>query len=140
MHIDGQCLCGQVTYEADIDPERVAICYCADCQRGSASAYRDRRRRGRRELPTAYWHAQNPGSRRPDSGNKRELAFCPECGTNLYGKPVGEKGSFFSLRAGTVNQRADLSPKLQVWCASRPAMGTASGRRRSAHIERGILK
>jgi hypothetical protein len=120
MHIDGQCLCGQVTYEADIDPERIAICYCADCQRSSASAYRivagvegESFRLLTGTLKTWVKTA--------DSGNKRELAFCPECGTNLYGKPVGEKGSFFSLRAGTVNQRADLSPKLQVWCASRPA-------------------
>lgn len=120
MHIDGQCLCGQVTYEADIDPERVAICYCTDCQRGSASAYRviagvegESFRLLTGTLKTWVKTA--------DSGNKRELAFCPECGTNFYGKPIGEKGSFFSLRAGTINQRADLSPKLQVWCASRPA-------------------
>ena len=32
MHIDGGCHCGNITYEADIDPEAVSICHCADCQ------------------------------------------------------------------------------------------------------------
>jgi hypothetical protein len=33
MQIDGQCHCGVVTYEADIDPEAVSICHCTDCRR-----------------------------------------------------------------------------------------------------------
>jgi hypothetical protein len=40
MHIDGQCHCGRVTYQADIDPERVSICHCTDCQTLTGSPYR----------------------------------------------------------------------------------------------------
>jgi hypothetical protein len=32
MEIDGQCHCGQVTYRADIEPEKVSVCHCTDCQ------------------------------------------------------------------------------------------------------------
>ena len=32
MKIDGRCHCGCVTYEAEIDPEKVLICHCGDCQ------------------------------------------------------------------------------------------------------------
>ncbi|HEY2210468.1 MAG TPA: GFA family protein, partial [Bradyrhizobium sp.] len=32
MNIDGQCHCGLVTYQADIDPGQVSICHCTDCQ------------------------------------------------------------------------------------------------------------
>ncbi len=118
MKITGQCLCGHISYEAEIDPARVGICYCTDCQRSSASD---------------YWviAGVDGGSFRllsgepktftktAESGNRRELAFCPECGTQLYGRPAGGEGSFFSLRVGTVNQRAELSPAFQVWCGSR---------------------
>lgn len=40
MHIDGECQCGQVTYEADIEPGEVSICHCTDCQRLTGTAYR----------------------------------------------------------------------------------------------------
>jgi hypothetical protein len=32
MKIDGRCHGGYITYEADIDPEKILICHCADCQ------------------------------------------------------------------------------------------------------------
>ena len=40
MKIDGRCHCGYITYEAEIDPEKVMICHCADCQTLSGSAFR----------------------------------------------------------------------------------------------------
>ena len=39
MKVDGNCLCGHITYEAEVDPESVIICHCTDCQTHSASAY-----------------------------------------------------------------------------------------------------
>ena len=40
MKIDGSCHCGQITYEAEIDPEQVEVCHCTDCQSFSGSAFR----------------------------------------------------------------------------------------------------
>ena len=40
MHIDGQCHCGRVTYEAEIDAEAVSVCHCTDCQTLTGSAFR----------------------------------------------------------------------------------------------------
>jgi hypothetical protein len=40
MKIDGRCHCGYITYEAEIDPEKVMVCHCADCQTLSGSAFR----------------------------------------------------------------------------------------------------
>ena len=40
MNIDGQCHCGLVTYQADIDPDRVSVCHCTDCQTLTGSPYR----------------------------------------------------------------------------------------------------
>ena len=40
MEIDGQCHCGRVTYRADIDPAKVSICHCTDCQTLTGSPYR----------------------------------------------------------------------------------------------------
>ncbi|RWK65643.1 GFA family protein [Mesorhizobium sp.] len=40
MKVDGSCHCGTIRFEADIDPERVRICHCTDCQSLSRSAFR----------------------------------------------------------------------------------------------------
>ena len=40
MKIDGRCHCGCITYEAEIDPEKVLICHCGDCQTLTGSTFR----------------------------------------------------------------------------------------------------
>lgn len=40
MKIDGACHCGDIRYEAEVDPAAVAICHCTDCQTLSGSAFR----------------------------------------------------------------------------------------------------
>ena len=114
MDIDGQCLCGHVTYAAEIDPEKVVICHCTDCQRHSATAFgvvvgiaNENFKLLTGKLKTYVKTA--------DSGTKRALTFCPECGTRIYAKTVGEGTSFWGLRVGSINQREQLTPKLQVF-------------------------
>jgi hypothetical protein len=41
-----------------------------------------------------------------DSGSVRSRTFCPECGTRIYARTIGEGMSFVSLRVGTVDQWA----------------------------------
>lgn len=116
MHVDGKCFCGFVTYRAVIDPEKVAICHCSDCQNHSGTAYGIVAgvTRGFEllsgEMKTFYKIA--------DSGARRALTFCPECGTRIYAKPADDGPGFWGLRVGTITQRAELPPKMQVWCQS----------------------
>ncbi len=35
MKVDGACFCGHITYQAEVDEARVAICHCTDCQANS---------------------------------------------------------------------------------------------------------
>jgi hypothetical protein len=37
MKIDGGCHCGRVTYEAEIDPDKAAICHCTHKKRAIAT-------------------------------------------------------------------------------------------------------
>ena len=55
---------------------------------------------------------------------ERALAFCPECGTQLWGTGTGDGPQRYSLRVGTILQRNELTPKAQIWCRSeRPWVG-----------------
>jgi hypothetical protein len=40
MKIDGRCHCGNITFEAEVDPATVAVCHCTDCQTLSGTAFR----------------------------------------------------------------------------------------------------
>lgn len=116
MKIDGGCHCGYIAYEAEVDPAEVTICHCTDCQTLSGSAFRTavpaarevfRLRSGQ---PKIY-------VKTAESGAKRIQAFCPECGTSIYSTAVGD-ALVFMIRVGTARQRAELSPKRQIWCRS----------------------
>jgi hypothetical protein len=115
VRIDGTCHCGRITYEADIDPERVGVCHCTDCQTLSGSAFvvylpvpkESLRLRGE---PKVYVKTS-------ESGTRRAQAFCADCGSRLYASAERDP-QVFNLRIGTVRQRASLPPRIQIWCRS----------------------
>jgi hypothetical protein len=118
MKIDGGCHCGYITYEGEADPETATICHCADCQTLSGSAFRtavpvksDTFRIVTGE-PTIY-------VKTAESGNKRQQAFCPRCGSPIFSAPPGEGAKNYMIRLGTVHQRDRFAPKVQIWARSR---------------------
>ena len=117
MKIDGGCHCGYITYSADADPERTSICHCTDCQTLSGTAFRlsipapDQGFRILSGEPAVY-------VKTGESGNKREQAFCPRCGSPIYATSPGDGPKIYNIRVGTVRQRDQLVPKRQIWCRS----------------------
>jgi hypothetical protein len=117
MRIDGGCHCGNITYEAEADPERTSICHCTDCQILTGSAFRTsvRATDGSFRIltgePTIY-------VKTAESGARRAQAFCPRCGSPIYAAPAGEGPKTYNIRLGTVRQRDQLIPKVQIWCRS----------------------
>ena len=117
MKIDGGCLCGDVAYEAEIDPEKVGLCHCTDCQTLSGSAFRigvsseeESFEMISGELKTFIKTAE--------SGAKRIQAFCPECGTHIYTTGVEDGPKIYRIRVSTACQRNELPPKVQGWFRS----------------------
>jgi hypothetical protein len=116
MRIDGACHCGRITYEADVDPARVIICHCTDCQTISGAPYRV-------NVPVPAERLRLSGApksylKRGDSGALVTTAFCPECGAALYSFRGETAPAYFNLRLGAVKQRAELAPKAQGFCRS----------------------
>jgi hypothetical protein len=114
MKITGGCHCGEIRYEADLEPEKVGICHCADCQALSASAFRT--------IGIVAGNAFTLIKGTPkiyikvgDSGNRRVQAFCPTCGSALYASDEGDNPKAYNVRVGTVDQRHDLSPTFECW-------------------------
>lgn len=117
MKVHGKCHCGEISYEAEVTPESVTICHCADCQMLTGSVYRviahatRENFRLRSGAPKTY-------VKTADSGNRRAHSFCASCGTPVYSTdPVNPQR--YSLRVGCLDERALLKPAKQQWCRSR---------------------
>ena len=113
MHVNGACLCGAITLEAEVEEDKVAVCHCTDCQRLSGSAFRG-------GVPALRGTIVMTGSPKTyvkvaDSGRRRLQVFCPDCGTPLYADDPEGAGAYISLRIGFLDQRALLVPRAQIW-------------------------
>ncbi len=116
MKVHGSCHCGQLAFEAEVDPDAVRICHCTDCQTMTGAAYRVNV-----AAPAATFRltAGEPKVyvRIADSGNARAHAFCANCGTQIYSAaPVDPPA--YAIRVGTLRERTQLPPKSQIWCRS----------------------
>jgi hypothetical protein len=112
MHIDGACHCGSISFTAEVDPARVMVCHCSDCQVLSGAPFRavvaaPVSSLVLRGTPRSYVKVAQ-------SGNRRAQVFCPECGTPLYAT-APENATSVIIRLGCVAQRAQLRPAVQIW-------------------------
>lgn len=114
IKVDGGCHCGALAYEAHIDPSRIGVCHCIDCQILSGTAFRTAVHVATEDFnllrgePRTY-------TKIGGSGRPRIMVFCGNCGTQLYGTGTGADAARISLRVGTCNQRAQLKPVRQIW-------------------------
>ena len=117
MKVTGACHCGRITYHAEVDPKRVSLCNCTDCQVLTGSAFRV-------SVPApAQTFRLLSGSPRvyvktADSGTKRRHSFCPDCGTPVSACADTDDPPSYSLRVGCLAQKPELPPKRRIWCGS----------------------
>ena len=117
MKVHGSCHCGDITYEAEVDPANVGICHCADCQMLTGSAFRVSV-----PAPSAAFRllsgAPKVYVKTADSGTKRRHSFCPRCGTPVHATADQDNPPAYSLRVGCLKERKLLAPRRRIWCKS----------------------
>jgi len=98
MKVRGRCHCGEITYEAEVQPGNVNVCHCRDCQILTGTAFRAGIRASAEDFhiltgkPREY-------TKVADSGARRVHAFCATCGSPVYScAPQSPKS--YSLRLG----------------------------------------
>ena len=120
MKTRGACYCGAIRYEAELDENRVGICHCRDCQIFSGSAFR---MATRVEIEDFVIVSGTPKYfiKTAESGNRRRMAFCGDCGTHICSVPLdmSEPGGYVSLRVSSCEDFASMKPAAEIWCDSR---------------------
>jgi hypothetical protein len=116
--LTGGCLCGEIRYIVDAPVERLAVCYCTDCQRMTSAgasvnalvpANAFRLIKGQTRVFT----------KKADSGNALQRHFCGACGSWIY-NPMGGDPEHIVLKAGTFDRHEGMKVELNLWTRSRP--------------------
>ena len=112
MQVTARCHCGQLTISAQIDPQKVFVCFCTDCQKMSGTAFRT-------VTPALQGTVRVEGQvthyvKTADSGNLRVQGFCPVCGSQMYSKTNGNEPAYV-LRVGAIEQASALKPSVKLW-------------------------
>ena len=115
--LTGGCLCGEIRYSVDWAVERLAACYCKDCQRmtsaaGSVNAL----------VPASAFRLTKGQTKvftkQADSGNALHRHFCGNCGSWIY-NPMGGDPEHLILKAGTFDRHEGMKIELNLWARSR---------------------
>ena len=114
MKVHGQCHCKQITFEAEIDPDKVAVCHCTDCQTFSGAPFR-----ASVPAPAAQFRLLSGKPKvyvkTAESGNRRRQHFCGDCGTALAASDDSDNPATYGLRVGCLAERAQLTPVRASW-------------------------
>jgi len=108
----GGCLCGAVRYEILAEPIARINCHCRTCQKAAGAPYL-----ALIFVPAAALKIHGnykEFTTTAASGNKVYRAFCPQCGTPLFGK----NSTFTSVRpvtATTLDDPSKFIPEKDMW-------------------------
>jgi hypothetical protein len=114
---NGGCLCGQVRYAIDGEPVLAYNCHCRDCQRMSGAGFLPLIAlppEAVRHTGPLQWY-----ERRADSGRVAREAFCPRCGSRLFGDGDGVPGLLL-VTAGTLDDPALFDPTADIYTRAAP--------------------
>ncbi len=116
--LSGKCLCGNIAFTADTDIKLMANCHCSDCRAATGAAFGtllfvDEAALEVKGTPKVFKHVA-------DSGANMEKHFCPDCGSQLFGKNSNRPNTV-SLRAGVIDQTDLVKPAVNVYLSSRIA-------------------
>ena len=111
----GGCACGAIRFKITAPLIAVGVCHCIDCQKatGGAPNYAAL-------APSAAFEVTKGEAKvytsKGDSGADIGRAFCPECGTPLWG--VQALAPLTTVKLGALDDSSDLTPALHLYVAS----------------------
>jgi len=114
--LTGQCLCGEISFEADGDVPVMANCHCTACRQSTGSAFATLMFMKRDDIkvtgtPKTFEHAS-------DAGSTMTKHFCSTCGTPLFTQNSSREG-MLGIRAGVINEPQEFTPKANVYVSSK---------------------
>ncbi|MEO8243192.1 MAG: GFA family protein [bacterium] len=127
-NITGGCDCGAIRYESRAAPFLMVECQCLHCQKDSGTGHASHVLFARSEVTVTG--AASSWDMLGDSGTTKTRAFCPACGTAVYGTFAAQP-DVLAVRASTLDDPSLYKPdfatyhaRAQVWDHLDPALKT----------------
>ena len=111
-------MCGDVTYELAGDPIATAVCHCEHCQRQSGGAFSVNVVVHESQLTVSGTLQTYVETGENDDGEYVRRRFCGSCGSPIVSEIVQSAG-VVAVKAGTLDDRSDVRPTVEVWCVDR---------------------
>lgn len=112
----GRCLCGAVQFETQGEPVIVAHCHCEDCQRLTGAGHSTGAMYAADKIvmqgDIAEYKLQS------DQANEVTRAFCPGCGSPLFGRNSDMPG-FHTLSLGLFDDASGFVPEVTIFARNR---------------------
>lgn len=115
----GRCLCGDVTYDITGDLIATAVCHCDHCQRQSGGSFSV-------NLVILESQLEVSGTLQTyeEMGEKGDAVyvrrrFCGRCGSPIVSELTQAGGGVVAVKAGTLDDRSDVRPNVEVWCVDK---------------------
>ena len=120
MKVEGSCHCGQITFEAEVETTRFAICHCSECQTLTGTAFNTALPVSAAKFVVLMGEPRTYVKTAEQSGRKVLRAFCGNCGSPIYRHSLLDP-SILMIGIGSIKQRKAFMPVLQVWkCSALP--------------------
>jgi hypothetical protein len=113
----GRCLCGAVTYQAEIPekPVYAGLCHCRDCQRYTGTAFASSVM-----VPKAGVTIEGElrfYASKTERGTTMERGFCPICGSGVLYRSDAWPDQYV-LAAGTLDDPGLFKPRVNLFTRS----------------------
>lgn len=117
LFTSGKCLCGNVSYNINSEPLRMAQCHCTDCQKSSGTGH----------FSLAFFNKDTVSiegdtssyTTQSDDEPKITRHFCPECGSRLFATN-SVNSSLISIAVGCVDDSSWFKPQVIVYNKRKP--------------------
>jgi hypothetical protein len=114
--LSGKCLCGNIKFSGDSEISRTVNCHCSNCRAITGAAFAtnvvvDKDAITITGTPKIHKH-------KADSGAEIETYFCPDCGSQLFGRNSARTNSL-SIRAGVLDQTSLIKPSINIFLDSK---------------------
>ncbi|MGH8085440.1 MAG: GFA family protein [Lysobacter sp.] len=116
--MSGSCLCGSVRYTFSGEVARAGNCHCINCKKATGSGYAPTLfvPENAVEITGEVKYYESTGT----SGTSVRRGFCPNCGSQLFGKPGAFPG-MLGVRAGSLDDLSQYKPQVDIFTSRSPA-------------------